>query len=134
MRIAVALLLICLIASARAGSMFRCEIAGVTTYSDRPCAADAQPHELNDSSVNTYAAPPLPSNVRPKQQSARPQKKRVAADESKATEGVELCARLSRSSKEVRSKMRAGYKTKEGERLRERLAKLKAQADEAKCR
>ncbi len=40
-----------------APTIYRCDQDGATIYSDRPCAADASPHELDDSRVTVYEAP-----------------------------------------------------------------------------
>lgn len=136
MRITALLLLLCCSAPmhVEAASMYRCEIAGVTTYSDRPCGADAKLHQPDEAAVSTYAAPVMSSKPSATVKSDRATKKRRTSESNDAAKRVELCDRLARSLKEVRSKMRSGYKAKEGERLRERLAKLKAQTEDAKCR
>ena len=124
----------CTYVQAAPTSMYRCEVQGVTTYSDRPCGADATVHEPSES-LNTFAAPQVVPSPQPKQQrSARAARKGALNDDLNGAKRAELCAKLQRSEKEVRSKMRSGYKAKEGERLRERLAKLRSQSDTAKCK
>jgi hypothetical protein len=118
-------------ATADAVSIYKCEVGGVLTFSDRPCSPQAELHELDGTAVNTYDAPPVaPSKSKPRSAARKTISSRADAQPDKRTE---VCARVGRSMKEVRSKMRAGYSAKEGERLRERLAKLKAQGRESRC-
>lgn len=116
--------------SADAGSsaaIYRCEIDGVPTFSDRPCGGLAQLHELDLGKLNTHAPPAVrPSTEKP------PSAKR-AASVANAAKQAEICARLARDLREVRAKYRSGYSAKEGERLNEREAKLKAQLRSARC-
>lgn len=118
-----------------APTIYRCEQAGATIYSDRPCAADASAHELDDSRVTVYAAPATfgratsavtkrPAAVRPKahrQGAASPERRQVR------------CAKLDQSLRDVRTKMRTGYGVEEGERLKERHRRLAAQRRSEKC-
>jgi hypothetical protein len=118
-------------ATADAVSIYKCEIGGVLTFSDRPCSPQAELHELDDTAVNTYDAPPVaPSKSKPRSAARKTIASRADTQPDKR---AEVCARVSRSMKEVRSKMRTGYSAKEGERLRERLAKLKVQGRESRC-
>jgi hypothetical protein len=119
-------------ALADAVSIYKCEVGGVLTFSDRPCSSEAELHELDETAVNTYEAPPVtPSTSKP---SAAARKRTPPRHtDSQQDKRAETCTRVGRSMKEVRSKMRAGYSAKEGERLRERLAKLKDQQREYRC-
>jgi hypothetical protein len=102
--------------SADAGSsaaIYRCEMA--------------QLHELDLGKLNTHTPPAVrPSTEKP------PSAKR-AASVANAAKQAEICARLARDLREVRAKYRSGYSAKEGERLNEREAKLKAQLRSARC-
>jgi hypothetical protein len=119
-------------ARADAESIYKCDVGGVLTFSDRPCSPKAELHELDDAAVNTYEALPIPASTsKPKAAGKKTLSRRADPQSDKR---AETCARLGRSMKEARSKMRTGYSAKEGERLRERLAKLKDQQREAKCR
>ncbi|HVF17310.1 MAG TPA: hypothetical protein VNA21_10370 [Steroidobacteraceae bacterium] len=118
-------------ALADAVSIYKCEVGGVLTFSDRPCSSEAELHELDETAVNTYDAPPVAPNTA--ETKARARKTVTRQAETQPDKRAETCARVGRSMKEVRSKMRAGYSAKEGERLRERLAKLKGQQREYRC-
>ena len=41
-----------------ATSIYKCELGGVTTFSDRPCGLDAKVHTPDPATLNTYEAPP----------------------------------------------------------------------------
>jgi hypothetical protein len=122
-------------ATADAVSIYKCEIGGVLTFSDRPCSPQAELHELDDAAVNTYDAPPVAPSPSASTSKPRAAAKKTASSRADAQpdKRAEVCARVGQSMKEVRSKMRTGYSAKEGERLRERLAKLKVQGREARC-
>lgn len=115
-----------------AAAVYRCHINGVLTFTDRPCGPVAELHELDTSQINTFEASALPKTPRPA--AGKPKRKQnrpaQAIDPAKR---AQTCERLTQSLKEVRSKMRAGYKASEGERLKERQAKLKSQLRLARC-
>lgn len=121
-------------------TVFRCTVDGVVTFSDRPCGEDASVYEGNranlaSSSVADAAQAKTQMSATPSgaAQTGRP---RVRADSSIALEQAkhaEKCARLERSLREVRAKMRAGYDVKQGERLRERQRTLREQSRLEKC-
>jgi Domain of unknown function (DUF4124) len=124
------------VASASAAStIYRCEMNGVKTFSDRPCAADSPEYVPDDQRVSTVKVEGVPSltQTRPaaRSKASAPGKGSIAADQLKHKEG---CARIDRSLSEIRSKMRAGYDAKQGERLRERQRKLTLDRREKKCR
>jgi hypothetical protein len=131
------LLMLLASASAPAGegaarSIFRCSVGDTTVFSDRPCGADAEVHEM-ESSVNTYT----PSEIEPR--SSRPAAKRPRADaqaERRAADQAkraQTCQRIEQSLRDIRSRMRAGYTASEGERLRERQTRLREQLRAARC-
>jgi hypothetical protein len=117
-------------AAADAVSIYKCEVGGVLTFSDRPCSPQAELHELDESGVNTYDPPPVVRTAKPKATVRKTESRRADAQHEKR---AETCARLTRSMKDVRSKMRTGYSAREGERLRDRLANLKDQQRESRC-
>ena len=118
-----------------ATAIYRCEVGGVTTFSDRPCSAEAAeyvPDAQRVSTVNVERASD-PSRPRPEPRS----KGRAHAKGSIASDQLKLkeeCARIVRSLQEIRSKMRAGYDAREGERLKDRQRKLTLDKREKKCR
>ncbi len=121
-------------ASASAASpIYRCEVDGVTTFSDRPCAADSSEYVPDDQRVSTVKVEQGPTQTRPAthRKSNAAAKGSIAADQLKQKEE---CARIERSLGDIRSKMRAGYDGKEGERLRERQRKLTLDRREKKCK
>jgi hypothetical protein len=114
--------------------VFRCTMDGVTTFSDRPCGTDAEAYEPDDALMSTFEAPPAP--VAPKSPPKRPAREPRRNDASIAiaqAKHAETCARIERSLRDIRSKMRAGYDAKQGERLNERHRKLSAQKREQRC-
>lgn len=122
------------VSASAASPIFRCEVSGVTTFSDRPCAADSSEYVPDDQRVSTVKAEHVsaPTQTRPvtRRKSSVPGKGSIAADQLKHKEE---CARIDRSLGEIRSKMRAGYDAQEGERLRERQRKLTLDRRGKKC-
>jgi hypothetical protein len=122
-------------AARAATSIYKCELAGVLTFSDRPCGTDAA--RLDQAAMNTYEAPQLASV--PKQSIKAPAKKPVSVrDEPDKIQRAEIkraesCARFARNLKEIRAKMRSGYSAKEGERLRLRQDKVRDSQRAARC-
>lgn len=117
-----------------APTIYRCDSDGAVIYSDRPCAADAAIHENDGSRVTVYAAPPT-SGAAPAPQG------RPAAHKTKSARpaGVDLeqrqvrCAKLDQALRDVRTKMRTGYRVKEGERLKARQRQLNDRRRDEKC-
>lgn len=135
-RLFVASSLFLALADARAepvpATIYRCEIGGTITFSDRPCDAGAQRYEPDISRLSTYT-PPRVSTVPPAARVAeRPARKGGSIAAAQAKHAAE-CARLRANLKELRSKMRAGYRAKEGERLRQRQSTLQARLRAARC-
>ena len=124
------------VGDASAGSpIYRCELNGVKTFSDRPCAADSSEYVPDDQRVSTvkveHVAAPIPSRPATRAKRSAPGTGSIAADQLKHKKD---CARIDRSLGEIRSKMRAGYDAKQGERLRERQRKLTLDRREKKCK
>lgn len=121
--------------SMAASTIYRCESSGVITFSDRPCSTAAVKYVPDEQRVSTVKVEPAsgPSPVR----SVTRSKARAPDGNSIAAEQLKLkgeCARVDRSLREIRSKMRAGYDAREGERLRSRQSKLMRDRREKKCR
>lgn len=122
------------VALADSPTIYRCDSDGAVIYSDRPCAADATVHENDGSRVTVYAAPPS-SGAAPTAPG------RPAAHKTKAARpaGVGLeqrrsqCAKLDQALRDVRTKMRTGYRVKEGERLKARQRQLSERRRSEKC-
>jgi hypothetical protein len=113
-------------------TIYRCEIGESITFSDRPCDAGAQRYEPDLAGVSTYT-PPRAAPVQPQQKKQGQPRRSGATTASVQAKHAEECARLRSNLKQLRSKMRAGYGAKEGERLRERQTKLQARLHAARC-
>jgi hypothetical protein len=115
-------------------TIYRCDSDGAVIYSDRPCAADAVVHENDGSRVTVYAAPPS-SGAAPSQSSKRAAHKTRSARPA----GADLeqrraqCAKLDQALRDVRTKMRTGYRVKEGERLKARQRQLSERRRSQNC-
>ena len=135
MRVAVVVLGLVLSApmSGAEPTIYRCTAESGTVYSDRPCAENANPHEIDDSRVTVYTPEPMvPRATAP----AKPTKaKRVKAPRLPDSAKHEAtCAKLEQGLRDVRTKMRTGYGAKEGERLKERRRQLDNRRRAEKCR
>lgn len=133
--IAVAMHCVVTLAEAPPGrTLYRCTVAGVTTFSDRPCAADAVAYLPDTSRISTYEPPPASraATSAPSQRPA-PARRRVSGGEDQVRHAA-ACERLSNGLRDVAAHMRAGYNVKQGEQLRERKAKLEQQRRAQKCR
>jgi hypothetical protein len=120
---------------AAAETIYRCESAGGLIYSDRPCAADAEVHTSDGTRVTVYDAPPISNHASPPRskssRAARPARKSAAAADAKH---AATCAKLEQSLRELRAKLRTGYRVKEGERLKSRQHQLAERRRAEKCR
>ena len=112
-------------------TIFQCKIDGVTAFSDRPCGDDAESRTLDPAAINTYAPPAVSFAKQPEPKAPRAKATREDRSEAKRREA---CARYAKGLKDIRSKMRAGYTAKEGERLRVRAEKLRDSQREDRCR
>lgn len=117
--------------------IYRCQVADVVVFSDRPCALEAQEYEADTSRISTYAPPavtqPVATRTKQKQRPERTSAARASSQVSQAKHAAD-CARVLASLKDIRAKMRAGYGAKEGERLKERQAKLEQRRRAQRCR
>jgi hypothetical protein len=117
-------------------AIYRCEAGGVLTFSDRPCTTGAEQYELDAKALNTFEPPPVsPASRRAatQSQSAKRTSKKASGPAVDPAKRREKCERLTQSLKDVRAKQRSGYKAREGERLKDREAKLKSQLRESRC-
>lgn len=115
-------------------TIYRCTGMTGTVYSDRPCAANADPHQIDASRVTVYT--PAPANKQPatmasaKPTKAKPPSKARLPDPAKHQLA---CAKLEQSLRDVRTKMRSGYGVEEGERLKARQRQLDQRRRLEKC-
>jgi hypothetical protein len=120
------------LATRNAVAIYRCHVNGVLTFSDRPCDSAAEVHKIDIDGINTSAAPTLPNASR-KAKEAPPKQKSGSARSPDPAKAAQACDRLEQSLRDIRSKMRSGYKASEGQRLQERQTKLKNQLRLARC-
>jgi hypothetical protein len=119
-------------AADRATTIYRCEVDGVKTFSDRACGVDAKVAILDVTATNTYeAASAIEARGTPKPKRAKSTAQKDASSERRSHE--EACKRLSESLQQLRSKMRSGYTAKEGERLRTSQDKLRERQRALRC-
>jgi hypothetical protein len=114
--------------------IYRCNSGDAVTFSDRPCDAAAEVYAAT-TPLNTSEPPKAES--RPRTAAPTRPARAVARSGGQRNEQASLaekCQRIQQSLRDIRSKMRAGYTVKEGERLRERRARLDQQRRSAKCR
>ena len=120
--------------SARSATIYRCSVDGVATFSDRPCGDRSSAYEPDAALVSTYTAPSTSvAPDRARRSSPRPiaRGSSIAAVQAKR---AEECQRIQASLRDIRSRMRAGYNAKEGERLRARQERLEDQRRSQRCR
>lgn len=116
--------------------IYRCEVAGVVTFSDRACGAESQEYEADAGRVSTYAPPAASQKVVVKTKQ-KPRGKRAGGSRSSQdsqAKRVADCERIRLALRDIRAKMRSGYGVKEGERLRERQGKLEKRRRAGHCR
>lgn len=117
-----------------ARTLYRCTVAGVTTFSDRPCAADAVPYLPDTTRISTYDPPPTSRAAASAQpQRTAPARRRASGGEDQVRHAA-ACERLRNGLRDIAARMRAGYNVKQGEQLRERKTRLEQQRRAQKCR
>jgi hypothetical protein len=115
-------------------TIYRCG-GDPAVYSDRPCSDAASLHTTDDSRVTVYKAPPVTEQASPpvQKKSARPRleaSRKAAGHEQRQAK----CNKLDQSLRDVRTRMRTGYRVDEGERLKARRRQLTEQRRTEKCR
>ena len=114
--------------------VYRCTVGGVTTYSDRPCSPEAAPYQPDTSRVSTYDPPPVSQSTTPAPPARTSSARQRGSGRDDQVRHAAACERLHNGLREVAVRMRSGYTAKQGERLRERKAKLEQQRRAEKCR
>jgi hypothetical protein len=117
-----------------AAAVYRCTVHDVTVFSDRPCEPDAATYEADTSRVSTYSPPPPSSATQPVPQPRTRRSRAPAAAGADQARHAADCERLGNALKDVAARMRAGYNARQGERLRERKARLEGQRRAKKCK
>ncbi len=118
--------------AAAAPTIFRCVENDVVAYSDRPCGPSASEYEASDSRISILEVTP-PSRTKPVRIKPKPTKTDSVSIATNQVEHARDCAKIERSMRDIRSKMRAGYDAKEGERLKDRERTLTAQHRDLRC-
>ena len=113
--------------------IYRCTVGGVTTFSDRPCAAESAPYEPDPSRISTYDPPPAGRAAASSPPARRAPTRRGASGGEDQARHAAACERIRNALRDVAARMRAGYDAKQGERLRERKTKLDQQRRAQKC-
>ena len=113
-------------------AVYRCVVEEVVTFSDRPCDTQAKRYTPESEWVSTVE---VDKSTAPARRARSRQAQRVPSVSiaSAQAKHKEECARLEDASREVRSKMRAGYDGKSGERLKDRNRKLNADLRSKRC-
>lgn len=112
--------------------IYRCTVGGVTTFSDRPCAAESAPYEPDASRVSTYDPPPASPTTSAQPPRSRPARRQKSDGQDQVRHAAE-CERLRNALRDLAARMRAGYNARQGEQLRERKGKLERQRRAQKC-
>jgi hypothetical protein len=112
--------------------IYRCELNGVITFSDRACGDTIEVYKLEFDNAE-HARAPEKAPAKPRLMAAQPTVRKVAEPKQTASH-QEACERMDDSARKIRSQMRAGYDAKEGNRLRERLAQVQERRRAQKCR
>lgn len=118
-------------------TIYRCEAAGATTFSDRPCGESARVYTPDSSRISTYEAPPAAQVIDRGRKQSKPRKARAPARSAgvdSAAKRAAACAKVENALKDIRARRRAGYSAKEGERLREQEQALRLRWRTDKCR
>jgi len=118
-------------ATTTAITVYRCRTEAQTILADRPCGENAERIEITTDAGNAYTAAP------PKSPPGRPPVARPPANGGSALQlerQQERCRRLGSEIERVRSQLRAGYRVRQGEKLRERLRRAKRELRDAHCR
>jgi hypothetical protein len=116
--------------------IYRCKLAGVSTFSDSPCGDSVEQYGagLDRLSILDSPAVAVPTAQRslkrePSIRSAKPEK----SDEAAQAARVASCQRSQQALHRIRTQMRTGYSAKQGERLRTRKQELEAQRHAIGC-
>ena len=113
-------------------AVYRCVVEDVVTFSDRPCDTQAKHYTPESEWVSTVEVnkSTAPAGRARSRQAQRVPSASIAVAQAKHKEE---CGRLEDALREVRSKMRAGYDAKLGERLKDRNRKLNADLRSKRC-
>jgi hypothetical protein len=116
--------------------IYRCEVQGQSVFSDRPCGLDANTYEADTArvSITQSVAAPVQAAASPTKESKPAIRRRGSAGGNEVARRAAACERIESGLREIRTRMRAGYSAKQGERLKERQHELQAKRKAARCR
>lgn len=111
-------------------TIYRCTQNGITVYSDIACSGLDGATKVEVRAANGYTPAVVANQTR---KAAAPAK--IARRTPAVNDDVRRnkCQSLQRSLDQVHSKMRAGYRVREGERLRDREAQLDERLRQERC-
>ena len=115
-------------------NVYVCHRQGARIFADRPCSPDRPAEQMAIGPVNEYTSVALPAGSQTT--TAPPRKKTLDADTAAEDHQrkIKACQKLSDALERVHSKQRAGYRVKEGERLRVRETQLSQTMRRERCR
>jgi len=120
----------------KAQTIYRCQIAGVGTFSDRPCGDSVEQYDAGLSRLSILdspAAPPRTAERKP-ERAPRPQRNRTDnAEDTVQAKKAAACRHSQDSLHKISEQMRTGYSAKQGERLRTRKKDLEAKRRSLGC-
>ncbi len=113
--------------------IYQCTDGGQVVLSDRPCGPEAGSRWISPADINVHEAP----SVSRRRSHGLRQSRVTPATADRAPAGKEekaTCERIAVELERMQSRMRAGYRAREGERLRERQRRLKERRYSLGCR
>lgn len=117
-------------------TIYRCTVNDTVVFADRPCGENAQQYDISAERVSSYTPVEVKASSTSRSSATAVRTVKATAHESIAAaqaRQAETCTRIQRSLDDIRSTMRAGYRAKQGERLRERQQKLSEQRRALRC-
>lgn len=111
--------------------VFECVRGGQHVFSDQPCGADARPREIDVAGMNTYEEIGQVPETRvsiPEKTPPRP----IRPSRSSPSQEAQ-CESLQRAKDEIDARMRRGYTSREGERLRARRHEVEDRYRDLHC-
>jgi hypothetical protein len=120
-------------AEKHARPIYRCQIDGITTFSDRACGDAIEVYKLE---FDNAAQPLTKADTRPAAASSTsaPSRKAAPPKEVPKARAADNCGRITETIENIESRLRAGYRAREGEQLNARLAQAKERRKAQKCR
>jgi hypothetical protein len=117
-------------------AIYRCKLAGVSTFSDSPCGDSVEQYGAGLDRISILDSPVVA--VPTARRSPRPvpvdrgAKAEASAEVAQATR-LASCRRSQQALHKIRTQMRTGYSAKQGERLRVRKQELEGQRQALGC-